>query len=129
MAKRVRKPVSRLDPGGEGGDVVLASALVGERDQALHGLAQARRSQPLRHLLGVDLVREPVGAEKQNVSRRDLQGIERDLDALLASDGLQDDVAVRRLRRLLLADRPRLDERLDEGLVPRDLPDLLSAQE
>src|SRR6266540_104652 len=122
-------PVSRLDPGGESGDVVLASALVGERDQAFHDLAQTRRREPLRHLIGTDLVREPVGAEKQNVSRRELHGVERDLDALLASDGLKDDVAVRRLRRLLLADRPRLDERLNKGLVPRDLPDPLSAKE
>ena len=85
-AERLRKPVSRLDPGGESGDVVLASAVVGERDQAFHSLAQSRRREPLRHLLGTDLVGESVDAEEQNVSRRELHGVERDLDPRLASE-------------------------------------------
>src|ERR1700693_5222755 len=78
---------------------------------------------------GRDLFGKPVGAEQQQVSRREIDGIESDLDARLTSDGLQNHVAEGGLKGILLASGSGLNERLHKRLVPRDLSDLFVAQE
>jgi hypothetical protein len=89
------------------GDIVLAAAGIRELDEALHGAVRSElddRSDVARLKVAV----QAVAAEEEAIPRakRDDRGI--DLNIVAVADRPCDDVAVRRLLRLLGGDEPLL---------------------
>ena len=85
----------------DGGDVVLAAAVVGELDERLDRRV-ALEGEVLAELLGrLEVAGEPVAREDERVAGQDLDDEGVDLDPLVDADGAGDGVLLRDLLDLL----------------------------
>jgi len=123
------QPVS-IEPHDDDGDVVRAAPLVGERDEPV-----ARRleipfaSDRLGDLVPLDLAREAVRAQHQDIALADVLVGEVHLDLGIGAERLEDDVAPLAARGLLLGELARFHQPLHQRLVLRELDRLTVADQ
>ena len=110
-------------------DVVLAAAVVGERDERLDALVALERER-LAQLLGrLEVAVEAVAREDERVAGDELDDQRVDLDPLVDADGARDGVLLLDLLDLLARQLPALDELVVDGVVLGDLLHLAAARQ
>src|SRR5690606_18962947 len=119
-----------VDARGNDGDVVRPAALVGEVDQLgaeCVGVVDARGG--LGELVLPHGAGEAVGAEDDDVAAAQLLVGQVHAHGGLRAERLEDHVALHAPLGLLLGERAGFHQRLDEGLVARELRDAAAAHE
>ena len=93
VAPRYARLHGRENLDDERGDVVLAAALVGERDRRVGALLEIAVAAQLGDLLVVrEVAVQAVAAQQEPVAGRDVDVGGVDLDVVLVADGARDDV-------------------------------------
>ncbi len=125
-ALHARMPDGSVDLDEDGGDVVLATAIVRKVDELAHG-DLLTRGDDRTHVLVLEVAMEAVAAEKEAVALVQLHKTRVDLDVVAIADRPSDDVAVGRTLRLLRSDEPLLDLPRDQRVIFGKLFDCAAA--